>query len=82
MDELRSRGVGFRVLAGAETDTTTANERLVFGILASLAEFERELIAERTRAGLAASQKLRKRIEEGFGCPSCSPRRRPDARET
>ena len=41
-----------RVLAGAgaEIDTTTANGRLVFGIFASLAEFERELIAERTRA--------------------------------
>ena len=49
VDELRSRGVGFRVLAGAEIDTTTANGRLVFGIFASLAEFERELIAARAR---------------------------------
>ena len=58
VDELRSRGVGFRVLAGtgAEIDTTTANGRLVFGIFAALAEFERELIAERTRAGLAAAR--------------------------
>ena len=51
MDELRSRGVGFRVLSGAENDTTTANGRLVFGIFAPFAEFERELIAERTRVG-------------------------------
>ena len=56
VDELRERGVGLRVLAGAEIDTTTANGRLVFGIFASLAEFERELIAERTRAGLAAAR--------------------------
>ena len=56
VDELRARDVGFRVLAGAEIDTTTANGRLVFGIFASLAEFERELIAERTRAGLAAAR--------------------------
>ena len=58
VDELRGRDVGFRVLAGAgaEIDTTTANGRLVFGIFASLAEFERELIAERTRAGLAAAR--------------------------
>ena len=56
VDELRARGVGLRVLAGtsAEIDTTTANGRLVFGIFAALAEFERELIAERTRAALAA----------------------------
>jgi len=58
VDTLRERGVGLRVLAGAgaEIDTTTANGRLVFGIFASLAEFERELIIERTRAGLAAAR--------------------------
>jgi len=58
VDDLRDRGVGLRVLAGAgaEIDTGTANGRLVFGIFASLAEFERELIAERTRAGLAAAR--------------------------
>lgn len=58
VDELRERDVGLRVLAGtgAEIDTTTANGRLVFGIFAALAEFERELIAERTRAGLVAAR--------------------------
>ena len=58
VDALRARGVGLRVLAGAgaEIDTRTANGRLVFGIFAALAEFERELIAERTRAGLAAAR--------------------------
>ena len=38
------------MLAGAEIDATTAHGRLVFGIFTVLAEFERELIAERTRA--------------------------------
>ena len=58
VDGLRERGIGLRVLsgAGAEIDTATVNGRLVFGIFASLAEFERELIAERTRAGLAAAR--------------------------
>ena len=42
--------------AGAEIDTTTSNGRLCFGIFASLAEFERELITERTKAGLAAAR--------------------------
>ena len=54
--ELHARGIGLRVLAVAGIDTTTANGRLVFGIFAALAEFERELIAERTRAGLAAAR--------------------------
>jgi DNA invertase Pin-like site-specific DNA recombinase len=51
------RGVGLKVLtgAGAQIDTTTANGRLAFGIFAAFAEFERELIAERTQAGLAAA---------------------------
>ena len=58
VDELRGRDVGLKVLAGAgaEIDTTTPNGRLVFGIFAALAEFERELIAERTRAGLVAAR--------------------------
>lgn len=58
IDDLNSKQIGFKVLAGAgaEIDTTTANGRLVFGIFAALAEFERELIRERTQAGLAAAR--------------------------
>lgn len=58
VDELRNQNIGFQVLAGAgaQIDTTTANGRLFFGIFAALAEFERELIAERTHAGLAAAR--------------------------
>ncbi len=58
IDDLNKRGIGFRVLAGAgaQIDTTTANGRLVFGIFAALAEFEAELIRERTKAGLAAAR--------------------------
>lgn len=57
-EDLRTRGIGLKVLtgAGAQIDTTTANGRLAFGIFAAFAEFERELIAERTRAGLAAAR--------------------------
>lgn len=57
-EDLRSRGVGLKVIAGAgaQIDTTTANGRLAFGIFAAFAEFERELIAERTKAGLAAAR--------------------------
>ena len=58
VDDLKKRDIGFKVLAGhgASIDTTTANGKLVFGIFAALAEFERELIVERTRAGLAAAR--------------------------
>ncbi|WP_440589596.1 recombinase family protein [Legionella feeleii] len=58
IDELNQKKVGFKVLsgAGAEINTTTANGKLVFGIFAALAEFERELIRERTQAGLAAAR--------------------------
>jgi DNA invertase Pin-like site-specific DNA recombinase len=41
---------------GAAIDTTTAAGKLVFGIFAALAEFERELISERTVAGLASAR--------------------------
>lgn len=56
--ELAARDVGFRVLTGqgAAIDTTTPAGKLVFGIFAALAEFERELIRERTMAGLAAAR--------------------------
>jgi len=56
--ELTSAGIGLRVLTGegAAIDTTTAGGKLVFGIFAALAEFERELIVERTRAGLASAR--------------------------
>ncbi len=56
--ELTARGVGFRVLTGhgASIDTTSPSGKLVFGIFAALAEFERELIVERTKAGLAAAR--------------------------
>jgi DNA invertase Pin-like site-specific DNA recombinase len=58
VDEFRRREVGLKVLTGqgAQIDTTTANGRLVFGIFAALAEFEAELIRERTRAGLTAAR--------------------------
>ena len=56
--DLTARGIGLRVIAGqgAAIDTTTPAGKLVFGIFAALAEFERELIAERTRAGLASAR--------------------------
>jgi len=53
--DLQKRGVGLKVLTG-DVDTTTTTGWLVFGIFATLAEFERDLIHERTMAGLAAAR--------------------------
>ena len=56
--DLTARGVGLKVLTGhgAAIDTTSAAGKLVVGIFAALAEFERELISERTVAGLASAR--------------------------
>ena len=53
--ELENRGVGFRSLK-ENLDTSTAGGKLVFHVFASIAEFERELIRERTMAGLEAAR--------------------------
>ena len=55
VSELGERGVGFHSMTEA-IDTTTSAGRLLFGILASLAAFERDVIRERTMAGLAAAR--------------------------
>lgn len=56
--DLTQRGIGLKVLTGqgAAIDTTTAPGKLVFGIFAALAEYERELISERTMACLAPAR--------------------------
>ena len=56
--DLTAREVGLKVLTGhgAAIDTTTAAGKLVFGIFAALAEFEREMIKERTLAGMASAR--------------------------
>jgi DNA invertase Pin-like site-specific DNA recombinase len=52
---LEARGIGLRSLTEA-IDTTTAGGRLIFHIFGALAEFERTVIRERTRAGLSAAR--------------------------
>lgn len=58
IDDFNKKDIGLKVLSGtgASIDTSTANGKLIFGIFASLAEFERELIRERTLAGLTAAR--------------------------
>ena len=61
MTELEGQGIGFQSVTEA-IDTTTPGGKLVFHIFGALAEFERNLIRERTKAGLDAAR----RREEGW----------------
>jgi DNA invertase Pin-like site-specific DNA recombinase len=61
LEEFRSLGIDF-VSLHEGVDTSTANGRLVFGIFASIAEFERELIRSRVRSGLAAARTKGKKL--------------------
>jgi len=54
--DLKTRGIAFRSLRDGAIDTTSASGELIFNIFAALAQFEAELIRERTRAGLAAAR--------------------------
>jgi DNA invertase Pin-like site-specific DNA recombinase len=56
IEDLLHRRVGFRSLCDGAMDTTTASGELVFHIFSALAQFERRLTQERTRAGLAAAR--------------------------
>src|ERR1035437_2174454 len=61
LEEFRSLGIDF-ISIHEGVDTSTPNGRLVFGIFASIAEFERELIRDRVRSGLAAAKAKGKRV--------------------
>ena len=56
VEDLRNRGVGFRSLNEGAIDTAHASGELIFNIFSALAQFERRLIQERTKAGLAAAR--------------------------
>jgi DNA invertase Pin-like site-specific DNA recombinase len=61
LEEFRALGIDF-ISIHEGVDTSTPNGRLIFGIFASIAEFERELIRDRVRSGLAAARAKGKRI--------------------
>ena len=68
IEDLRQKGIGFKSICDGAIDTTTASGELIFNIFSSLAQFERRLIQERTKAGLDAARSRgkkggRKKIE-------------------
>jgi len=77
VNTLAERGVGFRSLTEG-IDTTTPAGKLVFHIFAALAEFEREIIRERTNAGLDAA---RARGRKGGRRPKMTPGKLDTARQ-
>src|SRR2546423_7074125 len=68
---LQERGIGFKSLT-EQIDTTTSGGKLIFHVFAALAEFERDIIRERTTAGLEAA---RARGKRGGRPPALSPER-------
>jgi DNA invertase Pin-like site-specific DNA recombinase len=56
VEDLRQKGIGFKSICDGVIDTTTASGELIFNIFSSLAQFERRLIQERTKAGLEAAR--------------------------
>ena len=56
VEDLRDRGIGFRSLQEGAIDTTSASGELIFNIFSALAQFERRLIQERTKAGLEVAR--------------------------
>lgn len=61
LNELEERGIRFRAVDG-DFDTRTSNGKLLLHVLSAVAQFERDLILERTRAGLAVARSRGRRL--------------------
>jgi DNA invertase Pin-like site-specific DNA recombinase len=66
ISERLSRAGADLVSLSEKIDTTSAAGKMIFRLLAVLAEFERDLISERTKAALSVKREKRERISAGF----------------
>lgn len=73
VERLRETDIGFKSISDGAIDTTTASGELIFNIFSALAQFERRLIQERTKAGLAAAR-ARGKVGGRKPLPSDEPR--------
>lgn len=73
VEQLRETDIGFKSISDGAIDTTTASGELIFNIFSALAQFERRLIQERTKAGLAAAR-ARGKVGGRKPLPSDEPR--------
>jgi len=70
IEDLKERGIAFRSVCDGAIDTTTPSGELIFHVFSALAQFERRLIQERTKTGLAAARAWGRR----GGCRPLSPK--------
>ena len=73
VEDLRESRIGFKSISDGAIDTTSASGELIFNIFSALAQFERRLIQERTKAGLAAAR-ARGRVGGRKHLPTDTPR--------
>lgn len=72
IDVFNDKGIHFKSLSEPEFDTTSANGKFLLQIFASVAEFERNLISERTKMGLANARKRKKLLGRPKGVSSAT----------
>lgn len=71
LEDLQSWGVSVITQSGLQVDLSTAHGRLIAGMFAQLAAFERDLLGERIKSGVAAARKKGKRSGRKYGfCPT------------
>jgi DNA invertase Pin-like site-specific DNA recombinase len=78
--KLNNREIGFKSITES-IDTTTSGGKLIFHIFGALAEFERDIIRERTQAGLTAARARGRKGAQRFGCQDFKEPEKPSKKD-